>query len=325
MLSRVADNLYWMARHLERAEHAARLLDVNLTLMLDQGPLATDARWDRLLVSLDLDPADVDGKDAYAVTRAVGFDAKNPSGVAACVAAARENARQVRQQISGEMFEQVNAVFWNVRRTGLDEIWNLQPSEFFRAVRQGCHLFEGLTDSTMEHGEEWYFIQLGRFLERAASTTRLLNAHFSEDPASGLASGLGFEAGEYLKWVGLLKSCTAFEPYLKAYHAEVKPPQIAEFLLLNNRFPKSVRFAAEKMFDALQHISELAGTRRGDRVERLAGRLQAALEYGQIDEIMGGPSGGISHYLVQVERQCNEISNSIYRTYISYPIEEVAA
>lgn len=293
MLSRVADSLYWMSRYLERAEHTARLLDVSLNLMLDQSAASNARRWQRLLAALRL-PAPKGDTTPYAITQALTFDLSRTASIVACIASARENAQQVREQISSEMWEQLNQLFLNVRGTTIDKIWDLQPWEFFRSIKDGSHQFQGITDSTMNHGEGWLFIEVGRFIERASSIATLLDAHFSAFQDDK------FAADDYLEWVGLLKSCTAFEAYCKVYTANVRPDRIAEFLLLNDEFPHSICFAVDMLQDSLAEIASHTETPKSGRVNRLAGRLRAALSFSQIDEIM---ASGLHTYLEDIRHQ----------------------
>jgi uncharacterized alpha-E superfamily protein len=167
MLSRVADSLYWMSRYLERAEHTARLLSVGLNQTLDQTPQSAAPRWGRTLAALQTPlPSD----DPYTITRVLTFDAANPGSISSCIALARENARQVREQISSEMWEQLNRLYLRVKEANIAELWEGEPQEFFQAVKEGAHLFQGITDATMSHGEGWHFIEVGRYLERVGAT-----------------------------------------------------------------------------------------------------------------------------------------------------------
>jgi uncharacterized alpha-E superfamily protein len=308
-----------MSRYLERAEHTARLLDLNLNLMLDQAPDPNGLRWPRLLESLMAVLPAGSKTDAYSVAQLLTFDAKNKASIIGCMNSARENARQVREQISSEMWEQLNQLYLRIKRAGAGKKWQAAPHVFFRGVKEGAHLFQGITDSTLSHSEGWHFIQAGRFIERASATAALLEAHVDElfGPVHSEA-----ERSDYLDMVGLLKSCTAFEAYCKVYTADLNPERIAEFLLLNSEFPRSVRFAAEMIQTALNSISELAETRKDGRPNRLAGRLRAALSFGQIDEIMGS---GLRPYLRDIQRQCVQIHTELYKQYVSYPIESAIA
>ncbi len=312
MLSRVADSLYWLARYLERAEHTARLLDVNLSLMLDQTPESAERRWERLGTSLAW--AAEGSTNAYAITNTLTFDAGNPASIVALIAAARENARQVREQISTEMWEQLNRLSLNVKRATMETMWRGEPHDFFHGViKDGIHLFQGITDATLSHGEGWQWLCIGRFIERAMATATLLDVHFEPDSLPSHYAQLN-----YLEWVGLLKSCTSFEAYCNVYTADVRPARVAEFLLLNPDSPRSVRFAAARIQEATEAIANSTRSRHANQVKRLAGRLQAALDYGQVDEIM---AAGLRPYLTNIRSQCEQIDAAVYQNYINYPIE----
>src|SRR5579863_3120617 len=178
MLSRVAESLYWLSRHLERAEHTARLIDVHLNSMLDQVSGDENLRWQRLLRSLRTPPP-AGEIDAYSVARLLTFDEANSSSIVSSIAAARENARQVRERISSEMWEQLNRLFLQVKQTNMEQIWHSEPHKFLNSVKEKIYLFQGITDGTMSHSEGWHFIRVGRFLERTMATAALLDTHFS--------------------------------------------------------------------------------------------------------------------------------------------------
>ncbi len=307
MLSRVADGLYWMARYLERAEHTARLIEVQLNLMLDQSAYSADERWRRILTSLGEPKLPTDQRDAQSLTYALIFDRTCRSSIVAAVVAARENARQVRQQISSEMWEQLNRLFHQVRRADLEEDWDPQPHDFLLNVYEGCHLFQGITDSTMSHNEGWQFIQIGRHMERVMSTAKLIDTHYREFENDELA---------HLEWIGLLRCCTAFEAYCKYYTADVRPDRVAEFLLLNEEFPHTIRFAVDHLQAALLALPESDG--RCAKVSRLAGRLKANLTFAQTDEIM---TQGMHSYLFDIQQQCGQIDTALRQAYIDYPVE----
>jgi len=314
MLSRVADSLYWMSRYLERAEHTARLIDVDLQLRLDQSPEASSGRWLRLLEASQAPPPE-DGKiDAATLTHILTLDKSNPSSIISCVAAARENLRQVREQCSSEMWEQLNRLYLQANNTVSNEDWLLHSHVFFRAVQEGAHLFQGVTDSTMAHGEGWQYIRLGRFVERTDALARLIGAHFTRLPQS---LDQAVESEEYLEWVGLLKSCAAFEAYCKTYTAELRPLRVAEFLLLNPSFPHSVRFSVDMVHAALTAIGELT-ERKAEQPVRLAGRLRATLSFSQIEEIM---ASGANSYVQSVRWQCAQAHDAIHQIYFDYPVE----
>jgi len=309
MLSRVAESLYWMSRYLERAEHTARVVKVQLNLMLERETEDDDRHWRRMLKSLAIEMTDVKEGEAQATAKSLIHSTASRSSIVSCIMAARENSRQVREQISSEMWEQLNRMFIDVNRSGADEAWDV--GDFLQAIKDGAHLFQGITDSTMTHGEGWQFIQAGRSLERASALATLLGVHFREFYGKQ-------DEPEPLEWIGLLRSCTAFEGYCKAYTADLRPDRIAEFLVLNPSFPHSIRFSADALETAMKQIGAEVSSRRSARVERIAGRMQATLAFGQIDEIM---SGGLQAYLETVLRQCSQAHSALYQTYIAYPIE----
>jgi len=308
MLSRVAESLYWMSRYLERAEHTARVIKVQLNLMLERETEDDDRHWKRMLKSLAIDLTEVKEGEAQAAAKSLIHSTASRSSIVSCIMGARENSRQVREQISSEMWEQLNRMFHEVKR---EEDPDSDADDFLYSIKEGTYLFQGITDSTMTHGEGWQFIQAGRSIERASALSTLLGLHFRE------FYGTGAEP-EPLEWIGLLRSCTAFEAYCKAYTADLRPDRIAEFLMLNPSFPHSIRFSADALETALKQIGAEVSSRRSARVERIAGRMQATLAFGQIDEIM---SSGLQAYLETVLRQCSQAHSALYQTYITYPIE----
>jgi uncharacterized alpha-E superfamily protein len=309
LLSRVADALYWIGRYLERAEHTARLIDVRLDLGLDRGPNSDGWDFTRLYTALGLHESGAGPASPGALIDRLVLDASNRGSVAACVTAARENARQVREEISSGMWEQVNALFLQLKQARTEGTWSARPHYISRLVIDGVHLFEGVTDATMGHGEGWQYLQVGRFLERATETAAVVDLHFARGATL---------PPDHLEWVGLLRSCSAFEAYCRCYTADLGPERIAEFLLLSSEFPRSVRFAAARIDSALRAIAHLARRGAGGRAERLAGRLHASLDYGQVDEILNDDP---HTYLLGIGFCCAQIHAAAYQSYVMYPIE----
>jgi uncharacterized alpha-E superfamily protein len=309
LLSRVADTLYWIGRYLERAEHTARLLDVRLDLGLDRPPDSDGWDFNRLYAAIRLPPTADAPTSPAGLVESLAFDLSNRDSVLACLTAARENARQVREEISSDMWEQVNALFLRMSQARREGTWSARPHYLSRLVIDGVHLFEGVTDATMGHGEGWQYLQTGRFLERAGATAALVDLHFNKGPVL---------PANHVEWVGLLRSCAALEAYCRCYTADLRPDRIAEFLLLNLEFPRSVRFAASRVESALRMISQLTGSGAGGRAERLAGRLHASLDYGQVDEILNDDPHA---YLEGIGRYSAQIHTAVYQSYIMYPIE----
>ncbi|HWB31545.1 MAG TPA: alpha-E domain-containing protein [Acidobacteriaceae bacterium] len=323
MLSRVADSLYWMSRYIERAEHITRLLDVNLNLMLDESSHSADHRWQRMLRALG-SPREMPWTgDPYALTQALYLDAEYKGSILSCVTSARENARHVREQISTEQWQRLNSLYLRLTRPEMAGEMNYeQPQDALQQVMTAVHQFQGVSDSTMSHGEGWQFIQVGRYIERASATALLLEA-YHEDLWSHPERIP--EGNEYLEWMGLLRSATAFEAYCKVYTADVTPDRVLEFLLLDEEFPHSVRFSIDTLQNALAAIHGGAADTSKNRAEplrRLIGRLQSSLNYSSVEEIL---SGDIVAYLRGIQYQCGNIHDMIYQLYIDYSIQVALA
>ena len=327
MLSRVADSLYWMSRYLERAEHTTRLLDVNLNLMLDESAASAERRWQRVLDALGR-PLDIEWMgEPYSLTQVLTFDTTNKASILSCIIAARENSRHVREQISTEQWHRLNSLYLQVtqpemqieRQAKAQAAGTTSPSEFLQSVMEAVHQFQGVTDSTMNHGEGGQFIQVGRYIERASATALLLEAYHAdlwEHPAP-----IG-EGNEYLAWMGLLRSATAFEAYCKVYTADLTPKHIFEFLLLDEEFPHSVRFSIDSVQCALEKIQGDTGKSRAEDLRRLSGRLKASLSYSSADEILRQDVVG---YLRSIQAQCRSIHDTIYELYVDYSIQTALA
>jgi uncharacterized alpha-E superfamily protein len=326
MLSRVADSLYWMSRSIERAEHTTRLLDVNLNLMLDETATSADRCWQRMLQALgNPENAEWTG-DPYALTHSLTFDTENKASILSCIISARENARHVREQISTEQWTRLNRLYLQVTRpemrSNIDDSMMAdsgQPTEFLQQVMEAVHQFQGVSDSTMSHGEGWQFIQIGRYIERASATAMLLEAYHEDlwQHSDRIAEG-----NEYLEWMGLLRSATAFEAYCKVYTADITPDRILEFLLLDEEFPHSIRFSIDTLQNALEAIHGDGGEGRSAPLRRLVGRLQASLNYSSVDEILNGDVIG---YLRSIQLQCRSVHDMIYEIYIDYSIQAALA
>ena len=319
MLSRVADNLYWMSRYLERAEHTSRLIAVKLETVPEQSREEAEASWRRVIAALSGEQYAAAANDGFDLTHALAFERLNPSSLISSLRNARDNARQVREQISSEMWQQLNRLYLQVSPLSLTAIWGESPTHVFRDTVERLHMLEGVTFSTMRHGEGWHFIQLGRYIERAQLVIRLLDLHYGADAARLSSDGIG---PKHPDWMVLLRFCTAFEAYCKVFTANIVPERIAEFLLFDQEFPHSVRFAIERVSDALSHVAVGVPQARRAACERLAGRLKAAVDFGHIDELVGG-AGRFDGFLANLVDRCEQIHDAVYAAYIAYDAEAV--
>lgn len=316
MLSRNADSLYWMARYAERAEHGARLLRVRHEAMVEQGDLESSEGWRRTLYGMaDVAPEDPSA-DPRDITYRVAFDRENPSSMISAIIAARDNARQVREQISTEMWEHINRLYLKVINLDFEALWTNSPVDVFIDIGEALWTLQGVTNSTMRHGEGFDFIELGQYTERAQLVARLLDVYFSppQDDGPKLATP------GYFDLISLLKQCTGFEAYCKVYTAQIAPRKIAEFLIFDAEFPHSVRFAVDKVQSALSQVAQGAPQTRRAAVARQAGKLKAFVDFGSMDEII---ASGIAPFLTSVLKQCEVIHGSVYSTFITYGLDEV--
>jgi uncharacterized alpha-E superfamily protein len=306
MLARVADSLYWIGRYLERAEHLSRLSDVMLNATLDHTEAAAQAAHIALSAVGDHDLARK--LKPFEAARALVLDRADPNSVIMSLAQARENARQVRDQITTETWERLNLLYLKVTDENAEADFSAGSSAWLQDIIADLHHFKGAADATMSHGEGWRFLMLGAYIERAQLIARLLEVCFGD--------GKGKKPTDHIALMSLLRMACALEPYLRVYTAEIEPRFILEFLLLNEEFPRSIRFSTARMEE---HLSSIV--RPGDpgaSPERLAGRLKARLQYADIEELQ---AGGASAILATVLDECAAIHEAIYETYVAYPLE----
>jgi uncharacterized alpha-E superfamily protein len=286
MLSRVAESVHWMARYLERAEDLTRVLAVHTLALLD-APGRDAERGFRALVAFLGDEADFlsrfDRFDGRTLSAYFVADPLNPSGIVACIGRARENARAVREQISSEMWEHLNRLYFAVKDAGPDDFAQA-PYEFYRRIRDGSQAFQGITHATMTHNEAYGFLQLGKHLERTSQTLRLLRMRYGA--LSSLEDGT---PGATLELIAMLKACSAFEPFRQS-GARLTTAGVTEFLLVHRHFPRAVLFCLKRSAEALGHIAERVGgstAPRPDRARQLLGQIVADLEFLDVGDLQG--------------------------------------
>jgi uncharacterized alpha-E superfamily protein len=321
MLSRVGDSLYWMSRYLERAENTVRQLDVTMALMLDTSDTNAEARWQRMVASLGkLKGMEWNG-DMETMARKLVFDSLNPVSVTFCVNGARENARQVREEISTEQWQRLNRLFHSMHSPQAQAQFRSSINDSLAAILDGIHLFKGVSDTTMIHGQGWQFIRLGRYLERAYATATLLEVYQPELFELQEQDHFGYQY-QYLELVGLLRCCTSFEAYCQVYTADLSPDRILEFLLLNRDFPHAIRYCVDGIRHAIESVQRTGGRRAPDELTAVVGRLHGMLSYTTIGEILAGDTAGFLH---TIREQCMRIHELIYRYYVHYSIQSALA
>jgi uncharacterized alpha-E superfamily protein len=313
MLSRVADSVYWMSRYIERAENVARFVDVNLQLLLD-APEGQDQQWDPL-VAITGDHAEFARRYGPAsessVIKFLTFDGDNPNSIFSCVRTARENARSVREIISSEMWLQLNR-FYLMVNSAAQECGRLDQREgFYDGVKQASHLFSGITDATMAQSEAWHFNRLGRMVERADKTSRILDVKYFLLLRSAQDVGTPFDD---IQWVAVLRSASAFEMYRKR-HGRISPRGVVEFLMLDREFPRAIQFCLLAARDSLHAISGTPlGTFRHPP-EKLLGQLCSDLAFAAVDEVV---QHGLHEYLDELQTKLNQVGQGIVETFFAF-------
>ncbi len=317
MLSRVANSIYWLTRYIERAENVARFIDANYHMTLDI-PDSASTQWQPLINTTGDHElfAELYGK----VTREKAieflvFDRNNPNSIYSCVRAARENARSVREYISSEMWEQINTFYLMINAAAKDTSMDL-PHKFFVDIMTASHTFIGITDSTMNHGEGWHFGRMGRMLERADKTTRILDVKYYI-----LLPSVDYVGSSYdnLLWGALLRSASAFEMYRKR-HGRINPHKIVDFLLLDPHFPRAVHYCIDTAINSMNNIT---GSQRGtfaNKAEQKLGRLLADFDFASLDDVF---EIGLHEYLDQTQTRINAVGSAIQNAFFNpRPVDE---
>jgi uncharacterized alpha-E superfamily protein len=317
LLSRVADSVYWMSRYVERAEHVARFITVNLHSQLDL-PLTPEHQWKplidssgdtRLFEKLYGEPKREN------VIRFLTLDESNPNSICSCLKAARENARSVRETISSELWEQLNRTYLQFRP--YDLLWEPDRiSERLRHLQFSCHLLRGISEITMSHNEAWHFMRLGGSIERAEKISRILDVKYFILLPSPSFVGTPYDD---LHWSSVLKSVSGFEMYRKRY-GRICVRDIVEFLVLDREFPGAIHQCIASADQCLRSITRSNPGSFEYRSEQLMGILHAELDYASVDHIL---DSGLHEYLDMLQRKMNAIGDHLLLDFFgSHPQEQ---
>ena len=311
MLSRVAESMYWMNRYLERVQNYTRFIEVNLNMHLELTP-DFEEQWLPLIQTAGDEELYQKTHSDYSrenVVHFLTFESQNPSSVMSALAAARENARSIREGISGEMWEAINTLYLRVKEGQRQSQWSIEELfEFFKEIKQSCYRIEGIAHNTISHTERWHFARLGQFLERADKLSRILDVHsyyLLPKEKSKLSTF------ELIQWVAILRSTSSYEMYLQEF-GEPRWNRIVEFLLLNPYFPRSLRYCLQQSQKSLHSIT---GNDIGSfqmPIEKTIGRMKVNLDYIEVDEIIGF---GVHDYLDRVQVRLNEVGTLVYETF----------
>lgn len=314
MLSRTADHLFWMSRYMERAENTARMLDVNYqTSLLPQSTAVAEQGWRGLLSISELTQDFASRYGAVNARSVMDFmvrDERNPSSILCCLRAARENARAVRGALTTEVWETTNQTWLEFNRMLRGDSFERDPAALFEWVKFRSHLSRGVQVGTMLLDEALHFVRIGTFLERADNTARLLDVKFHavESDFYGAADAKDQEY-DFYHWSAILRSVSGFEVYRKVYRNVIQPEKVAELLILRPDMPRSL---AACMHEVVGNLGLIANDQSAETLRR-AGRLNADLEYGRIDEIL---ATGLHAYLTQFLDRVSDLGAGISRDFL---------
>jgi uncharacterized alpha-E superfamily protein len=334
MLSRVADAIYWASRYVERAENVARFIDVSLNLMLE-----SSAHGERDWASLVHTSGDQEFFEkkygratAESVTQFLTFDEEYSSSILSSVGRARENARSVRDIISREMWQELNEFYLMVVQSARPGVQPEDLIEFCARVKRAGIYFEGVTNATLSRGEAFHFAHLGRMLERADKTSRILDVkYFLLQPAKAVSGQPQAQAQsqsqaqtqaqnavgsnvDQIGWTTLLNSASALQMYRQIRHVTT-PEAVSEFLLLDRNFPRSILRCVRRAQESLHSISGSPLGSFQSEGERLLGRLRSELDYAKIDEIM---EQGLHQYVDALQGQLNDAGAAIQQQFFDF-------
>jgi uncharacterized alpha-E superfamily protein len=317
MLSRVAENLYWIGRYVERAENVARLLDVAFDMELDTAGLgdSTVSVEGALSVLACRDAFArahaAEGNSREAILRFLTFDRQNHHSILSMIMRARENARGTQEALSTELWSQLNMLYLRLSSRKAIQRFEASPPRFYDGVKRSCVLFAGLIDGTLPRTEAYHFLQLGRGLERANQISRLIQvqAHMLQPEATDDLSA----AQRVLRWTSLLRSCAAGDAYLRAHRDRIDPVDLVRFLVMDPYFPRAIRACVSQCCDALAGLGRTS-SRGGalSEAERRLGRLDGELRYQDVSDIYGM---GLEAFLVNIQDTCHRIGEDIHHAY----------
>ncbi len=312
MLSRVADSAYWIGRYVERAENVARFVDVNLQLMMDSGDY-TGQQWEPL-VFISGDQDRFNERWGFATQETVlnflAFDHENPNSIVSCLKSARHNARSIREIISSEMWLQLNKFYLMVDSVAQQGLEIDALHEFFDNVKSASHLFNGIADATMTHGEAWHFCRLGKQVERADKTSRILDVKYFILLRAVTDVGTAWDD---IQWAAVLRSTSAFEMYRKD-KGRITPKGVVDYLLLNRHFPRAINHS---LICARESLHTISGTPIGaytNNAEKLLGQLCSELSYASVEEVI---TYGLHEYLDALQVKMNQIGAEVFETFFA--------
>jgi uncharacterized alpha-E superfamily protein len=313
MLSRTADNLYWLARYVERAEYLARILEA--TQRLTALPLAyagSSNEWESTVATAGCVHA---FRSAYreaseeSVVDFLCFSADNPSSIRNCLEMARSNARAVRTALTVEMWDAINGTWLELKRFGNGATSREELLRFLRWVQESSLRFDGSAYRTMLRNDAYWFSRIGVYMERADNTARILDVKYHLLlPADQRVGG----PLDYFQWAAILRSVSALTAYHWVYRDSVKPWLIADLLILRDEMPRSLASCYQNLVLYLDRIARAYG--RQGIAQRQARSIRARVENSRMDEIF---QGGLHEFISEFISENNQLGSAIGQQYLS--------
>ena len=316
MLSRVADAIYWCNRYMERVENLTRYVEANLYLGMEL-PDGTEEQWEPLILTSG-DQEDFNSRyenaDRESVIKFLTIDEFNPNSILSCLSYARENARSVRETMPSIVYQRLNDLYLDVKGYEADSNKTMNFLEFFQRLKQGSHLYFGEMDACVYRNETWHFAHLGKFIERADKTSRMLDMkyYYLLPKVSQVGTPL-----DLLQWSSLLRSSDAFEMY-RQEHGALSIENIIKFLLLDQQLPRSAYYCLQRIQDCLHNISGCKPSEYSNQAERKIGMMRSRFQYMEVSDIL---RMGLHEYLDQFQTEVNELGCLIEDTFFSLAVE----
>lgn len=319
MLSRVANLIYWISRYLERAENTARIVDVNAQLVLDLQSRqdASDPRaWEPLVFVTGSDEQfhELYGEKVTerAVIEFMLFDKRNPSSIVSCIGLARENARCIRDQLSTELWETINTFYLRLKDDDFTRYAQLGSTDYLAWIKSQTQLFHGVADAMLPRDDGWWFYDLGRHLERADNTSRILDIKYFMILPTVQAVG---SALDMVQWASVLRSCSAFEAFRRSRRGDLDLVRVVDYLIRDEAFPRSLLYATSEAERCLVRIGSEEGLPQVSAVHALVRGLRDDLAGADIKSVI---AAGLHQFLDGIQLRLENIHTAIQEAYIHH-------
>lgn len=309
MLSRTAQGLYWMSRYMERAENNARLLDAGRRIEALPNPSTAVSEWRSIIIAAGCKDTfgDLDKADRDSATYHLAFDKENPSSIVSCFAAARENARAMRGSVTGEVWTAINSTWAEMRDKTMSAVSERLYANFLESVLGASFTFRGAINATQLRDERLWFIELGKHIERADATARLLDVkyHVLLPQVDDVGSGI-----DLLQWQQILRAANALRSFRHVYREQVSAPRVVDLLVINRQTPRSLRYAYESICDNIDNIG--VHTKAQQTLCTHAKELRQRVRDADAHEII---SYGLHEWLTEMIMETNQLAVELSESY----------